>query len=71
MKIHEEINAGYELQKTVQEEMKDERKTWKIEQKKEQESLQKIIEDQEFEKKNLAKEVIKEIKLNENENLAR
>ena len=45
--------------KATQEEMKDERKTWKIKQKKEQESLWKIIDDHEFEKKNLGKEELK------------
>ena len=54
------------MYKKAQEKMKDERKTWKIEQKKEQENLQKINEDQEFEKKNLAKKVVKVIKLSKN-----
>ena len=39
--------------------MKDERKTWKIECKNEQESLQKIIENQESEEENLIKEAVK------------
>ena len=42
--------------KAAQEEMKDERKTWRIEQKKEQESLRRINEEQDYEKKNLAQE---------------
>ena len=48
VKIHEEINAGHKTWKKVQEEIKENKKTWKIEQKKEQESLGKIIEDQEI-----------------------
>ena len=39
MKTHEEINAGHQMWKKAQEEMKDERKTWQIEQKKEQKNL--------------------------------
>ena len=30
VKIHEEINAGHKTWKKAQEDMKDERKTWKI-----------------------------------------
>ena len=51
--------------KKAQEEMKNESNTWKIERKKEQEILQKIIEDNEYEKGNLAKEVVQMIKQSE------
>ena len=50
MKIHEKINTGHKMWKKAQEEMKNKRKTWKIEQIKEQESFRKIIDDQEIAK---------------------
>ena len=58
--------AGHKLWTKVQKELKDKRKTWKTEQKKEQESLRKIVEDYEFEKKNLAKKVFIVIKQKDN-----